>query len=114
MELYRRVLAPGAMIKLKSDSQFLYEYTLAMAAHNGITVAQSSRDLHNDPSAPDELKQIRTFYEQQWLDRGLTIKYISMIVPEENTPALTEPEVEIPFDTYRSYFRGEIPGQEPK
>lgn len=114
MELYRRVLAPGAMIKLKSDSQFLYEYTLAMAAHNGITVAQSSHDLHNDPSAPDELKQIRTFYEQQWLDRGLTIKYISMIVPEENTPALTEPEVEIPFDTYRSYFRGEIPGQEPK
>ena len=114
MELYRRVLAPGAMIKLKSDSQFLYEYTLAMAAHNGITVAQNSRDLHNDPSAPDELKQIRTFYEQQWLDRGLTIKYISMIVPEENTPALTEPEVEIPFDTYRSYSRGEIPGQEPK
>ena len=109
MELYRRVLAPGAMIKLKSDSQFLYEYTLAMAAHNGITVAQSSHDLHNDPSAPDELKQIRTFYEQQWLDRGLTIKYISMIVPEENTPALTEPEVEIPFDTYRSYSRGEIP-----
>lgn len=114
MQMYRQVLAPGARIKLKSDSPFLYDYTLAMARHNGIEICESSADLHHDLSTPDELRQIRTFYEQQWLDRGLTIKYISMLVPDESAPVLTEPDVEIPFDTYRSYSRGEIPGQEPK
>lgn len=49
---------------------------------------------------------IRTFYEQQWLDRGLTIKYISFRLPAEGN--LEEPEVEIEHDTYRSFSRGEL------
>ncbi len=114
MQMYRQVLAPGAKIKLKTDSPFLYAYTKAMAEHNGITVCEACDDLHHDDHTPDELRQIRTFYEQQWLDRGLTIKYISMLVPELSAPVLSEPDVDIPFDTYRSYSRGEIPGQEPK
>ncbi|MCM1022185.1 MAG: tRNA (guanosine(46)-N7)-methyltransferase TrmB [Muribaculum sp.] len=114
MQMYRQVLAPGAKIKLKTDSPFLFNYTLAMARHNNLTVNESCADLHNDSSTPDELRLIRTFYEQQWLDRGLTIKYINMTVPDESAPVLAEPDIDIPFDTYRSYSRGEIPGQEPK
>ena len=114
MQMYRQVLAPEAKIKLKTDSPFLYAYTKAMAEHNRIAICEACDDLHHDNTTPDELRQIRTFYEQQWLDRGLTIKYISMQVPGQSAPVITEPDVDIPFDTYRSYSRGEIPGQEPK
>ncbi len=46
---------------------------------------------------------IRTYYEQQWLDRGLTIKYLRFRLPAQGT--LVEPDVEIEFDEYRSYNR---------
>ena len=46
---------------------------------------------------------IRTYYEQQWLDRGLSIKYLRFRLPAEGE--LHEPDVEIPLDDYRSYNR---------
>ena len=38
-----------------------------------------------------------------WLERGLNIKYIKFKLPKEGT--LTEPDVEIEYDDYRSYHR---------
>ena len=49
---------------------------------------------------------IRTFYEQQWLDRGLTIKYIAWHLDHDTV--LAEPDEEIEPDTYRSFSRGEL------
>ena len=46
---------------------------------------------------------IRTYYEQQWLARGISIKYLRFRLPHEG--ALVEPDVEIPLDDYRSYNR---------
>jgi tRNA (guanine-N7-)-methyltransferase len=46
---------------------------------------------------------IRTYYEQQWLSRGLSIKYLRFRLPAEG--ALEEPDVEIELDDYRSYNR---------
>ena len=46
---------------------------------------------------------IRTYYEQMWLDRGISIKYLRFRLPHEGT--LVEPDVEIPLDDYRSYNR---------
>ena len=50
----------------------------------------------------------RTYYEQQWLDRGLAIKYIKFRVPQEGQ--LQEPDVEIELDPYRSYNRSKRSG----
>ena len=51
----------------------------------------------------DDILSIRTYYEQQWLDRGLNIKYLKFRLPQEG--ALEEPDVEIELDDYRSYNR---------
>jgi tRNA (guanine-N7-)-methyltransferase len=51
----------------------------------------------------DDILGIRTYYEQQWLDRGLNIKYIKFVCEERES--LTEPEVEIELDPYRSFNR---------
>ena len=57
------------------------------------------------------MRAIRTHYEQQWLDRGLTIKYLSFcLTPRE---AWIEPEVEIERDAYRSYGRGQLSPARP-
>ena len=117
MALYRRVLGPeGGMVRLKTDSPFLFAYTSEMARANAIEITASSADLYSeaaraDASLPEELRTIRTFYEQQWLARGLTIKYIAMrLTPRPDV--LTEPDVEIEPDTYRSFSRGVLQGED--
>lgn len=105
MELYRRVTADGARINLKSDSPFLYTYTREMVKLNALEVKEDTSDLYTT-HAGDPILNIRTYYEQQWLDRGLTIKYLAFLL--DHGTELKEPEIEIERDTYRSFSRGEI------
>lgn len=105
LELYRQVLVENGLVHLKTDSPFLYTYTHLLAELNQLPTVVDTNDLYHSDYVSDIL-EIKTFYEQQWLDRGLTIKYISF--PLDHTTELQEPEVEIEFDTYRSFSRGEI------
>ena len=49
-----------------------------------------------------ETLQIKTFYEKQWLSRGITIKYIAFKLNENE---FVEPDIEIEKDEYRSFGR---------
>ena len=51
---------------------------------------------------------IQTYYEQQWLERGLNIRYMRFLLPREGR--LEEPDVEIEMDEYRSYNRSKRSG----
>ena len=103
MERYRKFLVDGGLIHLKTDSNFMATYTRLMAEHNGLPIEQWTDDLYHSDLSPlnSHLLTIRTYYEQMWLDRGLTIKYIRFRLPHEGVFA--EPDVEIPIDEYRSY-----------
>lgn len=103
LEHYSRVLKPGGLIHLKTDSNFLYQYTLALVRLNGFNVEAETDDLYDSPFS-DETMGIRTYYEQQWLARGINIRYLRF-VPHFND--LEEPEVEIPKDDYRSFGRNQ-------
>ena len=105
LNLYRKVLKPGGMVRLKTDSPFLYTYTHLLTALNNLPTEVDTDDLYHSGMA-DDILQIRTYYEQQWLARGLTIKYIAFPLPQEGT--LEEPQDEIPLDTYRSFSRGTL------
>ena len=105
MELYRRVMVPGGMIRLKTDSPFLYAYTRAMADLNALDKQIDTADLYHSDIV-DPILSIRTHYENQWLARGLTIKYLAFAL--DHTTALQEPEDDFERDTYRSYSRGTI------
>lgn len=106
MELYRKILGPGGVVKLKTDSPFLYTYTRAMIDHNRLALRADIANVDTDPAAPAELTEIQTYYESQWRDRGLTIKFLEW-EPGHTTP-LTEPEIDIEPDTYRSFHRGQL------
>ena len=105
MDHYRKVLVDGGKIHLKTDSPFLYRYTSLMTALNSLPVVADTDDLYASAQA-DEILDIKTHYERQWLARGLTIKYICFGLPANG--ALEEPDEDIEQDTYRSYSRGYI------
>lgn len=104
LDIYRQVLAPGGIIHLKTDSPFLFAYTTAMLEHNSITPLHATADLYNSP-LDAVVPSIRTYYEQQWLGRGIPSKYIAWRLPSDEV-VLSEPDVEIEPDTYRSFGRG--------
>ena len=109
MARYRQLLRPDGLIHLKTDSPFLYTYTQAMVKENQYPILVETDDLYGDEAMrllgdeASEARALQTHYEHQWLDRGLTIKYIVWPLPAE--PQLIEPEIEIEKDTYRSYGR---------
>ena len=105
MELYRKVMVDGGMVRLKTDSPFLYAYTGAMARLNNLPVEVDTDDLYHS-GLVDPILAIRTHYESQWLARGLTIKYLAFGLPAKGE--LNEPEDDFERDTYRSYSRGTL------
>ena len=102
MNRYRRFLVPDGLIHVKTDSNFMFTYTKYMVEENKLPVVISTDDLYHS-GMDDDILSIRTYYEQQWLSRGITIKYICFHLPQEGE--LVEPDVEIELDTYRSYDR---------
>lgn len=102
IETYRRITIPNGIIHLKSDSNFMYWYTEAMVAENQFEVIRQTEDLYQSEIL-DEVLSIQTFYEKQWLDRGLSIKYLAFRLNHQKE--LREPEVEIEKDPYRSFGR---------
>jgi len=108
MERYRKFLVPDGIIHLKTDSNFMFTYTNYMVQENKFLVLFVTEDLYHS-GLVDDILGIQTYYEQQWLDRGLNIKYLKFTLPKEG--ALKEPEQEIELDTYRSYNRSKRSGK---
>ena len=103
LKRYLEVLAPGGSIHLKTDSPFLYTYTKALVELNHQEIITDTADLY-DGAFEDKILGIKTYYERQWLSRGLTIKYLHFI-PSEPEGEYIEPDIEIEPDSYRSFSR---------
>lgn len=114
MNRYRKFLIDGGLIHLKTDSNFLFTYTNYMVEKSALPVEFSTTDLYHSvlaehPNTEDaRILSIQTYYEQQWIDRGLNIKYLRFRLPRAGE--LQEPEVEIELDDYRSYNRSKRSG----
>ena len=102
IEKYRKLMVPNGIIHLKSDSNFMYRYTEAMVDENQFELIRKTDDLYRSELLDDVLS-IQTYYERQWLDRGLSIKYLSFKLSHQNP--LREPDIEIEKDPYRSFGR---------
>ncbi len=81
-----------------------------MIAENKLDVLFETDDLYHS-GLQDDMLEIQTFYEQQWRERGLSIKFIKFTSPGERQ--WVEPDVEIEKDDYRSFGRN-AKLQEPK
>ena len=111
MERYRHFLIDNGIIHLKTDSNFLFTYTSYMVDTNQLPLLFRTNDLYHEEGLDSETRDIlsiHTYYEQMWMDRGISIKYQKFRLP--HSPHLSEPEVEIPLDEYRSYHRDKRSG----
>lgn len=75
LEMYRSILADDAVIHLKTDSQFLYGYTLGIIEGYGHTVLDSSYDIDRQ-KASNQLLKIKTNYEGIFRAKGMAITYL--------------------------------------
>lgn len=80
--MYKTILKPQGLIHLKTDSQELHQYTKSLAELNEFKVHSCTNDLYSTVK-DDPILSIRTFYEQQFLDQGKTITYISFELTNE-------------------------------
>ena len=115
MNRYRRFLIDGGIVHLKTDSNFLFTYTTYMVNVNQLPILFRTEDLYGNELSEGrvaenqmdektrEILGIHTYYENQWIERGLNIKYMKFQLPREGE--LVEPDVEIELDDYRSFKR---------
>jgi tRNA (guanine-N7-)-methyltransferase len=104
LNIYLKFLKRGGKIHLKTDSMFLYSYTLAVVNLNGFEITCQTDDLYASEIQGLELeKEIITCYEKQWLERGIPIKYLAFIPQHDRD--LAEPVGHFKTDGYRSFGR---------
>lgn len=80
LDRYEKVLKPGALMHLKTDSEFMHGYTLGLLHGAGNEVIYANHDIYKNEGSPKEVLELQTFYENQYLEKGKPITYIQFRV----------------------------------
>ena len=75
LKRYSNILKKEGYIHLKTDSQFLHGFTLGVISGKGHNLEDSTNDLYNSPVKREHM-EIKTHYEQIYLNKGLPITYL--------------------------------------
>lgn len=80
IERYRKIMKPGGIVHMKTDSDILFEYTEEQIKENNYECLELTWDLYGslpetiDPQTRD-IFHIKTHYEQLFTAKGSVIKY---------------------------------------
>lgn len=82
MEMYRQVLKPGGRFHLKTDNQFLFEYTLEVVqSMAGVGQLRCTENLYQSKLV-SPLLEIKSHYENLFSEQGFTIKYLTFVLEQ--------------------------------
>ncbi|MCB0468893.1 MAG: tRNA (guanosine(46)-N7)-methyltransferase TrmB [Aequorivita sp.] len=73
---YKKILKPSGVVNLKTDSEFMHGYTLGLLHGLEEEIEYAHHDVYGSQGAPEAVTNIKTFYEQQYLEIGKKITYI--------------------------------------
>jgi tRNA (guanine-N7-)-methyltransferase len=80
LNLYRSISQDNVLVRLKTDSTLLYEFTLETIENERISDLEYTSDLYQSPLLADHLdiqhQPIKTKYENKFAELGFTINYI--------------------------------------
>lgn len=76
LQKYKKILKPGGVVNLKTDSEFMHGYTLGLLHGEGHEVLQANHDVYKNDYSPKEVIGLQTFYEKQYLEQGKPITFI--------------------------------------
>lgn len=76
LNIYKKYLKTGGLFRLKTDSPFLYEYSLEVLRNDmDFEIMDHTNDLYNSPLLEEHFG-IQTHYEKLWVAKGYTVNYI--------------------------------------
>ena len=76
LERYQNILKPNGLVHLKTDSEFMHGYTLGLLHGLGYEVLYANHNVYKLEGSPEEVTEIQTFYENQYLENDKAITYI--------------------------------------
>ena len=76
LQKYKKILKPGGLVHLKTDSEFMHGYTLGLLHGLGEIIEFANHDVYGSHGSPEAVTNIQTYYEQQYLEQGKKITYI--------------------------------------
>lgn len=82
LRMYQRLLKPGGIIHLKTDSPNLYAFTQRVTGLYGCTVLEQTDNVYAQAEIKPEL-QIKTHYESLDIAGSNRIHYISFTLPDQ-------------------------------
>ncbi len=74
---YKKIIKPKGIIHLKTDSEFLHGYTLGLIEALNLKLIKSNHDIYLNYNAPEEVTNIKTHYENIFLEKNKRITYLS-------------------------------------
>jgi tRNA (guanine-N7-)-methyltransferase len=85
IERYKKVLKPGSLINVKTDSVLLYDLSKEGYEEKGYEILLDSKDVYGElvDRVEEDLKdalEIKTFYENRWLSEGKKIHFLQLMV----------------------------------
>lgn len=104
LQMYKKLLQQGGLLHLKTDSRFLYTFTKAVAQENDLELVADFDNIDQQVQKDDILRQVQTYYEKQWRERQISIKYLCLKLDQLSETA-QNPDIEIEPDSYRSFNR---------
>ena len=76
LQKYKHILKAEGLVNLKTDSEFMHGYTLGLLHGEGHEILYAHHDIYKNEYSPKAVREIQTFYEKQYLDKGKPITYI--------------------------------------
>ncbi|WP_299116323.1 tRNA (guanosine(46)-N7)-methyltransferase TrmB [uncultured Winogradskyella sp.] len=76
LERYKKVLKPNGIMHLKTDSEFMHGYTLGLLHGAEHKVLYANHNVYKQEGSPEEVTEIQTYYESQYLEQDKPITYI--------------------------------------
>jgi len=76
LDKYRKIIKKEGFLNLKTDSEFMFGYTLGLLQGQGEEVTYAHHDIYKNNEAPEDVVSTQTFYEQQYLEQNKKITYL--------------------------------------
>ena len=85
IERYKKLVKPGSIINVKTDSVLLYDLSKEGYLEKGYNILQDSQDVYGElvNEVDEDLKaalEIVTYYEDRWLSEGKKIHFLQLKV----------------------------------
>jgi len=92
LRLYKRILKPGGLIHLKTDSPDLYQFTKTVISNYGLNLHSDYDDVYSLEQVSEELK-IKTHYESLDIAASNRIHYLCFSLPDNMAGAEKDMEL---------------------